>query len=434
MPIVYGSTLRREHVQGHIFHDLWIRTRKTVIGSAIHGLPLALAAAISAQRAPLRPRDWVRLLSRAPGVRKDARSWYNLDGWLDGQPDRALPAQRLLDRLSERDVVLHAGWSPEHDDTLLITLPTNPASDAVFSSVHHDGVPNVLMHLVLAPCSRDGQRWLELREVQSDWHQQAARFGRLSWKDETALSDCDQADPVPPAPFETSWPRLGLCIALATAKAHEYAGVTLAEGDRVAARCGADEPIRSVRWCRDGTALHIETLTGIDGADPRTRRLPTIEYNAVNCLRHGAHGLPSSIGRAIIRRLGSGSACGVLGEDWFDRQERRSGMPLRLRNIGLRRFYDSHLVRELGEIGRLHDCVTEGVQASVAVSTCPRLLAIAGSLPRNPALLAWRIPDSQSRSSPSQMKAATAANSRRGVPHGASASQTAPCPRIVSPG
>lgn len=439
------------------------------LGPDAHRFSAGLRCVVDASSGSATGLEWSRRLARAPGIRKDARAWYGLEEILSSQPDRRLDAGDLHQMIDLREFTLEAGWSDEVPDTLVVTMPVNPASQAEFCSVHEPSIRNVLLHVTFGNLDGSLGDVVSIQELQSDWQQEAVLSGRhadpfgvkreretrrleiedrvsclvdilaldpvagtefmdalampdtLRHKDEArrrwlwlrlrelsegeidipGLGDATaarvatvlaafgeraddyrkgpQGTSVPPAPFQSDWPRLGLALALAVAGAtrdadgsHRFSRVQLASGDEVAVRSRADEPVTWANWSTDPVSgmVSISVETSDENGNGATRPIVRGTPDELD-----AHDNMPGVCRQVADRVRSGETEGTLDSDLLEASWAEGDEDIIWRNAPLRRFYDNHLPRELREVarelgaGRTVDgtCMTDALRDQLAI-------------------------------------------------------------------
>lgn len=125
------------------------------------------------------------------------------------------------------------------------TSEFGPATEAVkFFSEHWDE-PNVLLHIrVDERRAMNGQPFLNVIEIQSDWMQEYARVGK-QLNDPNHQGE-DMSEQPPKAPFTKTWPDLALKKVLIEAVKRGYDRIVITPGDLQDQFQGAAEPGRAV--------------------------------------------------------------------------------------------------------------------------------------------------------------------------------------------
>jgi len=167
----------------------------------------------------------------------DQNRWFALGPFMDALPDEhngsvfyasaelamaaatahARQSRRLLPRLKLRDRYEYMSLAGGEDyREWLLTLPDYQRSHFTAHYLER----NVLLHMrSKVHTDRDGRRLLLIEEIQSDWHQAAARHGYDHW-----------ASPIPPAPFRKEWVALAVKLLLIHACEQGYDGLAWTDG------------------------------------------------------------------------------------------------------------------------------------------------------------------------------------------------------------
>lgn len=187
--------------------------RSTVLGGVRDVAPTFYSAAKSAieslkmNKAP--GQQWLNTLRNIPGVKQEELEYYDLPNWLSSQTG-SITKQQVLDEIEQRqiDVVDAYGGGKYEAYTfpsgtgykeLLLTLPNLKGKPFINKAHDFGDVKNILAHVRMKErVDVDGNRVLNIEEVQSDWHQTGRREG---YTEESGIPD---------APFKTTWPDLAL--------------------------------------------------------------------------------------------------------------------------------------------------------------------------------------------------------------------------------
>jgi hypothetical protein len=189
---------------------------------------------------------------RFPGA--DLNRWFALGPFMDALPDErdgsvfyasaeqamaaatahARQSKRLLPRLRLRDRYEYMSLAGGEDyREWLLTLPDYQRSHFTAHYLER----NVLLHMrTKVHSDTAGRRLLLIDEIQSDWHQAAARHGYDHW-----------SSPIPAAPFRKEWVELALKLQLLHASEQGYDGLAWTDGATQQLRYGrAMEPVRRI--------------------------------------------------------------------------------------------------------------------------------------------------------------------------------------------
>lgn len=322
---------------------------------------------------PAPAHEWLARISKMRGITADALASNGVSMFLKRlaaeAPRRKLSCQEVRDAVESgvpRLTVLtqtpsdhihgYADLEPRGPSRDVLLVWDNPG-EAVYSS-HYRKVPNVLGHLIFQDREDDdGNVWLHLVELQSDWHQQGARNGYTDdaaslrgFADLIHVGIEDTTKRVPNAPFKKSWHQILLKQAMWCLEnlepldgAPDYAGMTLPSGEEVADLTSADKDTYTleVKPSEDEIGyVGLDLHCGGDAFSPvALRKLSLEDVRDWLTRQPNLAEFADEILEAAQAVLSDGTAQEIeLGDDGA-----------RILNHGVRRFYDSFLPREIAK-------------------------------------------------------------------------------------
>jgi hypothetical protein len=185
-------------------------------------------------------------------------------------------------------------------------------------------------------------RTLLIEEIQSDWHQDGRKRGY-------ARPGSNEPDPVPDAPFKTTWPELAFKRMLRWAVDNGYDRIAWTPGDVQAERYDLSKQISKIEY--DDNASTGMGRAKMDGP-PSAGILTAYDHdgNEVIDRRVEPDQLPGLIGKDVAEKLLNQSPVEALVAGIPRRRRALSGLELQVGGEGMRGFYDQILPKTVNKL------------------------------------------------------------------------------------
>lgn len=173
----------------------------------------AAKAANSLKQAKGSPQDMLRAVSTAPGVKKDEMQWSEAHDAFADQPSitKDMLTRHFEKKMPDIKEKIYEPEEPSEENDWSTTSGTQygeytlpgghnyrevlmhlPSGSNNYQSSHWHGTPNVVAHLRMSDRrTPEGQDALHLEELQSDWGQNARKYGSLS---SSEINDREEAE------------------------------------------------------------------------------------------------------------------------------------------------------------------------------------------------------------------------------------------------
>jgi hypothetical protein len=265
----------------------------------------------------------------------------------------------------------------ENYKEMALTLPK--ANSAQFISPH-DFPDNTIAHVRFNDrVDANGKKTLFLEEIQSDWHQKGRKQGYedaasearkaelskefksltdgfISNHDPSANRVSDRAsqiydewkslireNPVPDAPFKTSWPDLSLKRMIKYAVDNGYDSVSWTPGKVQAERYDLSKQVKSITYAKDsGTGKYGMLIEGVDGNS----------LDLQGRAQYTESELSDLVGKEVAEKIIKGEGTPYPGSKPGVESKTLSGIDLRVGGEGMKAFYDKMLVSTANKLGK----------------------------------------------------------------------------------
>lgn len=235
-------------------------------------------------------------------------------------------------------------------DTVHAEMRKQFAARPEFQSSHY-GDMNVLAHArVQDRTGPNGEKILQIEEIQSDWHQKARELRKKEIKrlvgDGMTQEDANRAVPsdfgytssdVPDAPFKSNWHELVMKRLLDDAARNGYDRVVITPGAEQAKRYDLSKQVEAVR-----ANLNPDGTYQI-GIQPIGKNMQRYETSVI------PEELDSIVGKELAEKIRTG-----VKEPGIDSGQVFSGLDLKIGGEGMIGFYDQMLPSFLNKYGEKH--------------------------------------------------------------------------------